>query len=42
VGKRRRGSKCPEKESPNLKMPELQDAIPVPDDPDQDSHCSKG
>jgi hypothetical protein len=28
------------KESPNLKMPELQDAMPVPDDPDQDPHCS--
>jgi hypothetical protein len=30
----------PKKESPNLKMLELQDAIPVPDDPDQHSHCS--
>jgi hypothetical protein len=28
------------KESPNLKMPELQDAMPMPDDPDQVSHCS--
>lgn len=28
------------KESPNLKMLELQDAMPVPDDSDQDPHFS--